>query len=180
MTEKELERLFLSRQSCRAFSQKPVTKAQIEKICSLAALAPSACNMQPWRVYAITGEKLEKTREILLAAGKAPFVKNVPAFLVIVEDGRASALREKRLSLPYYVASDTGEFTAHLLLAAEAAGLSACLLGWSDRDEGINALVDLPEGAHIPFLLAIGYAEDGYEVRPKTRRPLEETLFFAD
>lgn len=180
MTYENLEQLFLTRQSCRAFSTKPVSKEQIEKICSLAALSPSACNMQPWRVYAITGEKLEKTREILLAAGKAPFVKNVPAFLVIVEDGRASALREERLSLPYYVASDTGEFTAHLLLAAEVEGLSTCLLGWRDRDDGINALVDLPEGAHIPFLLAVGYAEEGYETRPKTRRSLEETLFFAD
>lgn len=177
MTVKELEELFLRRQSCRAFSDRKVTKEQIERICALASLAPSACNLQPWKVYALTGGKLPAAKELLLNAGKAPFVADVPALLVIAEDPREA--KAKAPNLPYYTPGDVGEFTAHLLLAAEASGLSSCLLGWQNRP-GFSDLLGIPGELSVPFVVALGYAADGYEIRPKNRRPLSDTLLFAD
>lgn len=45
-----------SRRSIRAFLDKPVDKSLMEGILQQAARAPSGGNLQPWRVYAISGE----------------------------------------------------------------------------------------------------------------------------
>ena len=45
-----------SRRSIRAFLDKPVEKSLMEEILKQAARAPSGGNLQPWRVYAISGE----------------------------------------------------------------------------------------------------------------------------
>ena len=47
-----------SRYSCRAFLPKPVAEKTVRDIVERAARAPSAGNMQPWRVYAIAGKRL--------------------------------------------------------------------------------------------------------------------------
>jgi nitroreductase len=62
-----------SRYSCRAFIPKPVPEATVRDIVELAARAPSAGNMQPWRIYAIAGEPLEKLKALL-----APRMNELP------------------------------------------------------------------------------------------------------
>lgn len=173
----ELKQLFLSRQSCRSFSDRPVSKEQIEELCSLAGLTPSACNLQPWKVYAATGEKLPAVKALLKARGKASFIDNVPALLAIAEDPRAAEARDPALF--YFAAGDVGEFTAHLVLVAEAAGLATCILGWRDGD-GLKELLSIPAEQSVPWLVAVGYAADGYELRPKNRKRTEEILTFCD
>ena len=169
-----LKELFLTRQSCRSFSSRPVSKEQIEEICSLAALAPSACDLQPWKVYAVTGEKRKPLADFLIGSGKAPFVGDAPAFLIIAENPAAS---RERPTLSYYAPSDTGEFTAHLILAAKAAGLDTCILGWQNRP-GLKELAGITDAVNIPYVVALGYASEGYETRSKDRRPFSETLTF--
>lgn len=48
-----------SRYSCRAFIDKPVPEEIIREILALAGRAPSAGNMQPWRIYCVTGRALQ-------------------------------------------------------------------------------------------------------------------------
>lgn len=47
-----------ARHSCRAFLDRPVARAEIEEILTLAARAPSGGNLQPWRVDVLTGAAL--------------------------------------------------------------------------------------------------------------------------
>jgi nitroreductase len=57
-----------SRRSVRAFLPTPVPRAEIESILEVAARAPSGTNVQPWRVYVLTGEsKRELSRKIRAA-----------------------------------------------------------------------------------------------------------------
>jgi nitroreductase len=44
-----------SRRSVRAFLDRPVERSDIEKILEVAARAPSGTNIQPWKVYVLTG-----------------------------------------------------------------------------------------------------------------------------
>jgi len=57
--------------SIRAFKADPVSGAVVREILQAAARAPSGGNLQPWRVYALTGESLEalkvKARETMAA-----------------------------------------------------------------------------------------------------------------
>ena len=51
-----------SRYSCRAFLPTPIPEATVRDIVERAARAPSAGNMQPWRVYALAGTRVDDLR----------------------------------------------------------------------------------------------------------------------
>ena len=54
-----------SRYSCRAFLRTPVPEQTVREIVALAARAPSAGNMQPWRIDVIAGERVEALKALL-------------------------------------------------------------------------------------------------------------------
>lgn len=54
-----------SRYSCRAFVPTPIPETIVRDIVARAARAPSAGNMQPWRVYAIAGKRVEELKALL-------------------------------------------------------------------------------------------------------------------
>ena len=56
-----------SRRSVRAFLDRPVAENVLRRILDLAARAPSGGNVQPWRLYALTGEPLARFREKMRA-----------------------------------------------------------------------------------------------------------------
>jgi len=56
---------FSTRYSCRAFLPTPIPDAMVRDIVERAARAPSAGNMQPWRIYAIAGERVEALKVLL-------------------------------------------------------------------------------------------------------------------
>ncbi len=61
-----------SRQSIRAFLAEPIARATIEQILSVASRAPSGTNIQPWKVYVLTGEALARLCSAILAAYEDP------------------------------------------------------------------------------------------------------------
>jgi nitroreductase len=61
-----------SRRSVRAFLDKPVEREDIEKILAVAARAPSGTNIQPWKVYVLTGEAKSALSEAILAVYSDP------------------------------------------------------------------------------------------------------------
>lgn len=54
-----------SRFSCRAFRSKAVSEATVRDILARASRAPSAGNMQPWRVHAIAGSRVDELKQLL-------------------------------------------------------------------------------------------------------------------
>ncbi|MDQ6685883.1 MAG: nitroreductase [Pseudomonadota bacterium] len=55
-----VEAAITSRRSTRAFLPTAVPRPTIERILSVASRAPSGTNTQPWRVYVLTGEALQR------------------------------------------------------------------------------------------------------------------------
>src|ERR1700761_1000413 len=62
-----------SRYSCRAFLPTPIPEETVRDIVARAARAPSAGNMQPWRIYAIAGRRVEDLKALL-----APRMNELP------------------------------------------------------------------------------------------------------
>lgn len=60
-----------SRRSVRAFKPDPVCQETVEQILREAATAPSGANIQPWRVYVVTGAVKDQLTDILVAAHRA-------------------------------------------------------------------------------------------------------------
>ena len=61
-----------SRQSIRAFRVDPIPRATVEQILSVASRAPSGTNIQPWKVYVLTGDALARLSRAILAAYQNP------------------------------------------------------------------------------------------------------------
>ncbi len=61
-----------TRRSIRAFRPTPVAREDIEAILRVAARAPSGSNTQPWKVYVLTGEKLDRLSASINAVWNDP------------------------------------------------------------------------------------------------------------
>src|SRR5262249_47343401 len=64
-----------SRHALRGFTDKPVSRALLERVLSAAAWAPSGSNLQPWNIYVLTGAPLTelKTRAVERVAHGDPW-----------------------------------------------------------------------------------------------------------
>ena len=61
-----------SRRSIRAFLDKPVDRADVERILEVAARAPSGTNTQPWKVVVVTGQARRRLCDAILAVNADP------------------------------------------------------------------------------------------------------------
>lgn len=52
----------LGRRSIRGYKSDPVPRALIEEVIGLATRSPSSMNTQPWHLYVVTGEPLDRIR----------------------------------------------------------------------------------------------------------------------
>ena len=62
----DFSRMVSSRRSVRAFLPDPVDQALSKKLFTLAALAPSNCNIQPWLPHVVSGAKRDLMRDALM------------------------------------------------------------------------------------------------------------------
>ena len=59
----EFDEVILGRRSIRGYKPDPVPKEVIEEVLKLAVRSPSSMNTQPWHLYVVTGEPLDKIRK---------------------------------------------------------------------------------------------------------------------
>ena len=190
----------VSRRSIRQYSSTPIPEADLRELLRLAARAPSAYNVQPWRFVVVQGHEL-KTKLAAAAYGQQQVLR-APATIVLYSD-MASALEripeamhpempaDKRAagvdSFRQTFANQTVEereawgnaqsniALGYLLLLAESLGYATSpMLGF--EPEKVKNLLDLPTHVRVTALIAIGYpAEEGF--RPH-RLPVETLVDF--
>lgn len=68
----EVDAALVSRRSVRAFLPTPVPREEIIAILEVASRAPSGTNIQPWKVYVVTGNMLTRLSSALVAAYDDP------------------------------------------------------------------------------------------------------------
>ena len=71
-SQEAVDAAITSRRSIRAFLDKPVARADIERILAVAARAPSGTNTQPWKVYVLTGQARQRLSDAILAVNADP------------------------------------------------------------------------------------------------------------
>ncbi len=153
-----------------------VPEEVISEICRVALLAPSAMNAQPWQLVAVMGERRAEVAKTLQRMGMNKFVSRASALIVVASDKSGGIMRAGEvLRENEFVKNDLGILTAHLVLAAESAGVGSCILGWRD-EEALRTLLGLGKEVIIPEVVALGYPAEDYPVREKKRKPLEKTF----
>ena len=166
-------KLVNERQSCRNFNDKPLDKELVVEIAKQAALAPSACNSQPWKMYVVTEpERLEKTAKALGAKGHNKFLVNAKAFIVLA-DKQATLKEGVRFDRNHFVKYDVGQLCAYITLTAKSMGVETCIIGMVNQDL-IGDAVGLKKGEHCNIAVALGYSDS--PLRNKVRKKYDDVI----
>ncbi len=167
-----------ARQSCRAYdSERTVEAEKLESILNAAALAPSACNGQPYLITVCKGEKAGAVAKATQGVGINKFATEAPILLVISEQPYVkSAALGAKLKGNDYRSMDIGILSAYITAEATAQGLGTCILGWLD-DEEIRSLCGLKHPVRL--VITLGYPKDD-SLRPKKRKSLDELVNTAE
>ncbi len=150
-------KMILTRTSIRAYSDKAVDSATIEKLLRAAMAAPTAMNKQPWEFVVVTDK-------VILAelAEKFPNAKMVAgAALAVVACGDINK-GAGGAAAPMWV-SDLSAASQNLLLAAHSMGLGAVWTGVYPNNEKVallQATLGLPENIIPLNIIPIGYPKE--------------------
>ena len=173
--------LIQRRESCRNFDpNRPVEKEKLQRCAEAAWIAPSACNGQPWHYLIVTNPELaEKLRPLMMELGMNKFVKNCPAFAVVLEE---NTILKVSLSQKFkdqdFAPIDVAFSASQFCYAATEQGLSTCIIGWHNEQK-IRELFSLPKSTRVRLILAIGYAASD-TLREKKRKPIEDVITFYE
>ena len=75
-----VDEAIITRRSIRQFLPTPVTEATVRHLVEVAARAPSGHNIQPWKVYAVTGDVRERLCADILKAAETEPDKHLPEY----------------------------------------------------------------------------------------------------
>ena len=123
-----------SRQSVRAYTDKPVEKGKIANCLEAARIAPSACNSQPWKFIVVDNTELKNSIADATNNRVLPlnhFTKQAPVHVIVVrEKPNFTSKMGEIIRNKTYTLIDVGIATVHFCLQAASEGLGTCILGW--------------------------------------------------
>lgn len=163
----EFSEVLRTRRSVRNFRPDAVSDEVLERVVDLARFAPSAQNIQPWRVVAVRDET--KRKEIAHLCFEQDFVGQAPVTLVVCAERYVDNYSWIRDNMRFI---DTAIFMDHLTLAARAEGLGTCWVGAIDADRHLRLkrLLNVPESRDVVIVSPLGYPERDDAFRPTERR----------
>ncbi len=176
-----VDEMFPARWSPRAFSDAPVTEAQMMSLLEAARWAPSAANVQPWRlVWGLRGDAGFATILDSLSAGNQAWAGQAAALVVMASKTMRTTSTGEEAPNPTH-GFDTGAAWASLAFQANLSGLVTHGMGGFDKDRLAEAL-NVPQGYSLHAVIAVGHPGDpatlpealrAREV-PSQRKPLPE------
>jgi nitroreductase len=191
------------RRSIRKYKNKTLSESQIEQLLEAARLAPSGCNVQPWRFIIVKDKQLKM--ELRQASFNQEFVEGAPVVIVCCGDllswkatsGRAQEVLDRgNLSLSDEceaalkhridgaVAAEMHEripstllnvaiAIEHIVLEAVELGLGSCWIRLFDENR-VRRLLNLPDHICVVALLPVGFPDEDPALRP--RLPLSDLV----
>ncbi len=166
----EFYELIQRRCSVRAYSANPVDPAVLERILHAVSRAPSAGNLQAYRIDIV--RRVLKRRALAAAAGDQDFLAQAPLDLVFFADSDRSAVTYGKRGASLYAIQDATIAAAYAILAATSEGLSSAWVGAFD-DSKVSAVCGEMKLRPIA-IVPVGH---GAEIPEATsRRPLGEIV----
>lgn len=142
------------RRSIRAFTDKMVSKEDVERLIEAARWAPSAGNIQPWEFVIV--KDTEMKRKISDAALNQILIQKAPIIIVVCADVIRSSRGYGSRGEQLYSLQDTAAATENILLEAQELGLATCWIGAFQEKEVAEA-VKAPENVRPVAIVAVGH-----------------------
>ncbi len=167
----EFEDLLRKRRSVRAYLEAPVEDEKIRLILEAAQSAPSAGNLQSYKIVVVNSP--EAKEKICHASSEQASIMEAPVCLVFFADQKRSAAKYGEWGATLYCIQDATIAAAYAQLAAANLGLGSVWVGAFEDGEVVEAL-GAAEGEIPIAIIPIGYpAEEG---RQRSRRPGSEVV----
>ncbi len=166
------------RYSVRSYKDTRVPQEKIRRCVEAAALAPSACNSQPWKFVVVDEAGLVK--ELAKAAFEGlvnlnNFALKAPVLVLVVSERQkmfakfGGIVKRKDFSL-----MDIAIAAEHFCLQAAEEGLGTCLLGWFNEKK-IKKILSIPRLKRVELMISLGFPADK-EIPRKDRKNIDEIL----
>lgn len=169
----DFEDVIEGRKSTRSFEDKAVEEEKIAKILEIVKLAPSAGNLQSFKVY-ITKDP-EKRKKLSEASHSQPWVEKAPVVMVFCADFECAESRYAERGRKLYATQDATIATAYAQLAAESLGLATVWIGAFQGPE-VKEIVGYGDNLEAVALLPVGYAAE----KPGRRDRKADGELFSD
>jgi nitroreductase len=177
----DFNELIHSRQSVRRYDSKPVEPEKITQCLEAARLAPSASNSQPWKFVVVDTDPLrtevaKATYSDIQLINK--FAVQAPVLVaIVVEKARLITRLAMMVKKKEWPLIDIGITATQFCLQATELGLGTCMLGWFDEGK-IKKLLHIPKDKTIGLMITVGYPAEGYPLRKKIRKPMDEIVLY--
>lgn len=164
--------LIEQRYSVRAYSSRPVEAEKLRKVLRAAQLAPTAANLQPFRILVRETRGCQGDlgglyhREWFCEAPLIVGICSVPREGWVRKDGKN------------YADVDATIVMDHMVLAAAALGLGTCWVAAFDPAFA-RSVFDLPDGFEPLAFTPLGYPADQPPVE-RPRKPLAELIWKSE
>lgn len=161
------------RRSIQNYKDLPLHQDQLFTIINAGSLAPSAGNLQDWRVVIVTDK--EKRTKLAHASHHQMWMTSAPVHLVLCADTiRAKQFYQQR-GEHLFCTQSVAAAAQNMLLTATHLGLAGTWVGAFEEEE-VNKIIEAPDGIRAQIILTLGYAN---EIKPMPQRqPLEAFAFF--
>lgn len=160
-----------TRQSIRAFRDKPIEPKKLQQILETINHAPSAGNLQGYEAYLVTNRDV--MRALARSASGQDFITQAPLALVFCAHPERSAQKYGQRGTTLYCVQDATIACAYAQLAVTALGLASVWVGAFD-EEAVRQAIGVGHDLRPVAFLPIGYAAEAPEQRP--RRALAELV----
>lgn len=158
-----------ARRNVRAYSDQPLTDAELDRILEAGRRTPSAGNSQPWDLILVTDRaRLEELATVWRGAGHvARSAATIAIVTPVVEDERRAA----------FVGYDLGQLTMQMAIAAADMGIGSGHSAIGDQDL-FRRLLGIPDGYRGAALVAFGRPADRplSPIERPNRRPFDDVV----
>ncbi|GBD91451.1 putative NAD(P)H nitroreductase MhqN [bacterium BMS3Abin04] len=200
----ETKTLFNERRSVNHFDKdKNIDESQIKEIINLAVLAPSAFNLQPWRILVVKSE--ESKKRLFDLANSQEKILEAPATLIIIGDkegysdtnpvwkemlqsvgGNREMVDGAKQAASFlygsseerklkFAESNAGLLAMSIMIAAKEFGVDTHPMSGIDFD-GIHKEFNLKEPESVVMAICLGYYDKSKQLYPRRPRRLFEDI----
>lgn len=157
------EEVVENRKSIRKFQEKPVEKEKIEKILELVNLAPSAGNLQAYKIFIIKDKEKIKLIKTNVGGIQRSFENLSPVVFIFCANLDESAIKYSDRGRNLYAIQDATIACSYTQLIVTSLGLGSCWVGSFNEKEIQKILqTELYPVAILPI---------GYQAEIPARRP---------
>jgi nitroreductase len=152
-----------ARRNVRQYTDQPIAREDLERICEAGRRAPSSRNWQPWDFVVVTGrERLTELAKAKPQGGQH-----------IARSGAEPQDQQHRDWLQY----DFGQATAAMMITAADLGIGSGHSSVADQEQARRVL-GFPDGQLCVYMIGLGYPADR-PLRPllrPARRPFDQVV----